>query len=274
VHWLENERHWFLLAVVVYGLSMLYSIFLWRDGFRHHNRINYGLLALVFFLHTVAMVKRGFSFQRCPVNNLYEAMTFVAWTIVAAYLIVGLLPRLRFLGAFASPLLFGIGVFSLMPALDVRGPRPEFVNGFSSLHAALILLSYGAFGLSSIAGLMYLTQEHNLKFHKLRAVVSLLPPIQRLERVMGRLLFAGFILLSAGLFVGSVWIDLPPGKKYIGDPMVLWSIFVWCLYLTLLVMRWFFSQGGRRFAWGALGSFAFVLMTFWGFYLLSGIHRQ
>ena len=43
--------------------------------------------------------------------------------------------------------------------------------------------------------------------------------------------------------------------------------------LTLLILRWRFAQTGRRFAWGAVGSFAFVLLTFWGFSLLSGIHN-
>jgi putative ABC transport system permease protein len=40
--------------------------------------------------------------------------------------------------------LFGLGVFAFMPGLDVHGARPEFVNGWRSLHASLILLAYGA----------------------------------------------------------------------------------------------------------------------------------
>ena len=55
---------------------------------------------------------------------------------------------------------------------------------------------------SAVAALMYLTQEHNLKFHKLQAIFSLLPPIQRLEAVVGRLLLCGFALLTLGLAVG------------------------------------------------------------------------
>jgi len=39
-------------------------------------------------------------------------------------------------------------------------------------------------------------------------------------------------------------------------------------------MRWKFSQGGRRFALGAIGSFVFVLLTFWGVNLLSPLHNQ
>jgi ABC-type transport system involved in cytochrome c biogenesis permease subunit len=264
-----------MLAVIVYGISTIYSVFLWRRGFRQDNRINYMLLGLGFLFHTMAMVKRGFSLSRCPVNNIYEAITFVAWTIVAAYLVLGVWSRLRFLGAFASPVLFSIGVFGLMPALDTAyKDQPRFENGWTSLHAALFLLSYGAFGLSSVAALMYLTLEHDLKVHKLRAVFSLMPSMQRLELVVGRLLTGGFVLLTAGLAVSAYYLKKTHGVYFTGDSQILWSIFVWLLYLGLLLMRWRFAQGGRRFAWGAVGSFAFVLLTFWGIYLLSAVHQQ
>ncbi len=271
-----TDRHYFVLAVVVYGASMVYSVFLWRKGFRKDDHVTYLLLLLGFALHTTAMVKRGFSFDRCPVNNLYEATTFVAWAIVAAYLVVGALPRLRFLGAFASPGLFAIGVFALMPSLDPpHGPKPEFSEWLKSLHASLSLLAYGGFGLGSVSALMFLTQQHNLKFHKLRAVLSLLPPIQRLEIVTGRLVLAGFILLTLGLETGG---HLPRPKgfgflDYLMDSKVFWSILVWLLYLALLVSRRYFGQSGRRFACGVMGAFAFVLLTFPFTNLLSTLHH-
>lgn len=253
---------------------MVYSVFLWRKGFRQDNRVNYLLLLLAFGLHTTAMAQRGFSLKQCPVNNLYEATLFMEWTIVAAYLVIGLWTRLRFLGAFASPVLFAIGVFALMPPLDPpRGPHPEFTNGLVSLHAALILLAYGAFGLGSIAAVMYLTTEHDLKFHKLRAVLSLLPPIQRLERVMNGLLVGGFTLLTLGLLISPALMKQKYGVYFKNDPLLDYSIVIWLFYLGLLIARWKFGQGGRRFAWSAMVSFAFILLTFWGFLLLSPMHR-
>lgn len=269
-----EDRTFFKLAVLFYGLSAVYSVFVWRKGFRQDNRVNYLLVAGAFVLHTVAMFKRGFSLDRCPVNNIYEAMTFVSWTIVATYLAVGLFQRLRFLGAFASPFLFAIGVFALMPGLDVPSATPKFVHGWVSLHAALILLAYGAFGLSSIAGVMYLTQEHDLKFDKMRAVLSLLPSVQRLENVTSRALLVGFILLTAGLALVPLIVSETPGLDVKRDPKVLWSVFVWLLYLAILGWRWRFSAGGRAIAWGAIGSFCFVMLTFWGFTLLSPVHTH
>lgn len=269
-----TARHTFFVAVLLYGVSAVYSIFLLRAGFRKDNWINYLVLLAACVVHTAAMFKRGFSLHRCPINNLFEATVFITWTIVASYLVIGLLPRLRFLGAFAAPILFGVGVFAMMPQLDPPyEAKPVFTGGWASLHAALILLSYGAFGLSSVAALMYLNQEHDLKFHKLRAVLSLMPPIQRLEGIIVRLLAAGFVLLTAGLLIGGFALTLPPGTSYWTDAKVHWSIFVWLLYAALLVLHGRFAQRGRRFAWGAVGSFAFVLLTFWGFNLISSVHN-
>jgi len=174
-----------------------------------------------------------------------------------------------------SPVLFFMGVFALMPALDPpHGPKPEFTGAGVSLHAALILQAYGAFGLGAVAGLMYLSQEHNLKFHKLRAIVSMLPPIQKLELISVRLLRNGFILLTIGLAIGAMVLGGAHKTAFFSDVKVIWSLFVWAVYLVLLVLRWKFDQTGRRFAWGAVGAFTFVLLTFWGTSLLSPLHHH
>src|SRR3989442_5938447 len=137
---------------------MIYSVFLWRKGFRQDNHVNYLLLIAAFGLHTTAMLLRGFSLKQCPVTNLYEATAFIMWTIVALYLVVGLWSRLRFLGAFASPVLFAIGVFALMPGLALpRRASPEAPGTFNRLHPAFLALAYAAFGLRPLAELMYLT---------------------------------------------------------------------------------------------------------------------
>ena len=268
-----TDRHFFLLAVMFYGLSTVYSVFLWRMGFRKDDHVNYFLLLAAFGLHTVAMFERGFSLKQCPVNNLYEATTFVAWTIVAAYLVIGLWPRLRFLGAFASPVLFAIGVFALMPALDPpHGPKPDFSNALTSLHAATIMLAYGAFGLGAVAAGMFLTQQHDLKFHKLRAVLALMPPIQRLETITGWLVLAGLALFTIGLEAGR-YLPRPKSAGYWTDPKVVWSIFMWLVYLALLVLRRIRVPSSRGFAIGIIGAFVFLLLTFWGTNLLSPLHH-
>lgn len=268
-----TDRHLFLLAVVAYGVCMVHAVFLWRRGFREHDHASFFLLLAGCLFHTGAMVKRSFPLQQCPVNNLYEATVFLAWALVVICLIVSLWRRLRFVSAFAAPILFVIGVFALMPSLDPpHGPKPIFSNWITSLHASLILLAYGAFGLASVAAAMFLTQQHNLKFNKLKAVLSLLPSIERLEAVTNWLVLAGFTMLTLGLYAGA-HIPRPEGLKYLSDPKILWSALLWALYLAVLVGRWKFSFVGRRFACTVIGVFAFLLLTFWGTNLLSTLHH-
>ena len=59
-----TDRHFFLLAVAIYGVSTIYSVFLWRKGFRNDDHVNYLLLLAAFTLHTVAMFQRGFSLNQ------------------------------------------------------------------------------------------------------------------------------------------------------------------------------------------------------------------
>lgn len=267
-----TDRRLFLIAVVFYGVSTLFAVLVWRRDFREDQRALYTLLGAGLVFHTLAMVARGFSLQRCPINNLFEATLFLTWTTGMAYAVLGGFHRLRFLGVFVAPLLLVVGVFALMPALDVRSGRPDFSHGWQSLHAAFILLAYGAFGLGSLSAAAYLLQAHNLRFHKARALTALLPPITRLESVTGGLLLAGVVLLTGGLVAGGIYLKESRGTYFSTDPFVVYAGLTWCLFAGLVLARWRFGQRGRRLAYAVVGSFAFVLLTFWGIFLLSDLH--
>lgn len=265
----------FLVAVVLYGIATGFATLMWRHGFRRDNRALYLLIFAGLLVHTWAMFQRGFRLNACPINNLYEATVFLLWTAGAAYLVLGLFSRLRFVGALVAPLLFAVGVFALMPALDPpRGPQPIFSlhHAWQSIHAALILLAYGAFGLGGLAGVMYLAQARDLKRHKARAAMSLLPPIARLESAVTVLLGAGFVLLSGGLVTGARYLRIATGSYVSIDPFVLYSCATWAVYGIILLARWRTGQRGRRLAWLATATFGVLLLTFWGVYQLSALH--
>jgi len=270
-----TDKTYFCCAVTLYGIAMVYSVFLWRKGFQRDDWVVYGMLAGGWVLHTVAMVKRGFNLEACPITNLYEATAFIMWTIVAGYLVIGVWQRFRFVGAFASPLLFLLGVFALFPDMDpeLAPGSHKFSGALSSLHKALLLLSFGGFGLSAVGAVMFLTQEKDLKLHKFRAILSKLPSLERLEVAMTRLVWIAFGLLTAGLVTSSAYLHQVKNVWFQPDPEMLWVIGVWIFYLVLLMLQKRHAQSGRRFAWGTLGSFLFVMLTFWGVYLLSPLHQ-
>lgn len=272
-----SDKTWFIASVAAYGIATAYALLLWQRGFRKSDWVVYGLLAVGLIAHTIAMAKRGFSLHRCPVHNLYEATAFVMWSAVAGCLVLGLWSRLRSLAAFAAPVVFAFGVFALMPGMDpirvVDGPETNFTLRWISLHVALIALAYGALGLSCGSSVMYLSQVHDLKFNRLRALAALLPPVQQMERVTVRLQAAGIVLLTAGLLISFVFLKTPDGQNLFLDPKVLWSILIWLAYTALSVIYWRADHGGRNLATGNCCCFVFVLLTFWGVNLLSKLHN-
>lgn len=268
-----GDKTQFIIAVLLYGVSLVYSVFLWRKGFRKDNHINYFIILSGCIFHTISLMQRGFSLNRCPVHNLYEAVSFVGWTISATFLVIGLLPRLRFVGVFASPILFCSGIFALALGINEKpGVDHDFTMPLVSPHAALVMLAYGAYGLSAIAGGMFLTQEHDLKFHKARAILSLLPPIQKLEVLISRLMLIGQILMTAGMALTPFLMLERYEKIFVPDLKTVWALLVWAMYAGLYFAHWKFAISGRRLAWGTVLSFAFVMLTFWGVNLLSDIH--
>ena len=94
--------------------------------------------------------------------------------------------------------------------------KHQFSGALSSLHKALLLLSFGGFGLSAVGAVMYLTQENDLKLHKFRAILSKLPSLERLEKAMTVILWVSFALLTAGLFASSF--DFAPREVMIVVP--------------------------------------------------------
>jgi ABC-type uncharacterized transport system permease subunit len=120
---------------------------------------------------------------------------------------------------------------------------------------------------------MFLMQRHDLKFHKLRALLSLLPSIQRLELITFRLVAAGFLLLTFGLAAGSQ-LPRPVGEHYLSDPKVLWSALLWLVYLEALVAYKIFGRSGRRFAIGVAVAFVFLLLTFGLTNRFSPMHQR
>jgi hypothetical protein len=62
-------------------------------------------------------------------------------------------------------------------------------------------------------------------------------------------------------------------REVYADAKFLWSVLVWLLYGALVALHWRRRLNGHRLALGSATVFAFVLLTFWGTNLLSGLHQ-
>ena len=223
------------------------------------SRFNYGAILLGFILQTGFLSMRGHEHGRCPLTNLFEVFIFLSWSVVLLYLLIGSTYRMSLMGFFTSPLVFLLQAFALMALPDARhtgGGAVVKPNPWLEMHASISIIAYGAFAMASVAGVMYLAQERQLKTHHLHTIFFHLPPIADLAVSIHRLLLAGFALLTAGLLTGfMVGFDAL---------QVFWGIGVWVIYGVIIQAEKLKKISPRRVAILSVVAFSLTLSTFWG----------
>jgi ABC-type uncharacterized transport system permease subunit len=132
------------------------------------------------------------------------------------------------------------------------------------LHMSLSLLSYGAFLVAFVAGMVFLIQERQLKGKRMGVLFHRLPPLGWLDRVNFWSIGIGFGLLSAGVICGLVGAHQLLGRWWTGDPKEYLTVLLWSCYLALWLMRYRATLRGRRVALLSVLGFSLVAFTFWG----------
>jgi ABC-type uncharacterized transport system permease subunit len=257
------DRFFLVLSTCCFCLAVIRTIFTLRTGFFHPGRFNFFAVAIGFALQTIFLSLRGHALGRCPITNLFEVFVFLAWSVALIYLVVGPTYRLSLMGAFTAPLIFLIQVFALLSPIDQQHAARLAVNPWLELHASVSIVSYGAFALACVAGLMYLVQERQLKTHHLHSVFYHLPPLSDLFAAITRLLWFGFALYTIGLVSGF----------FTGEPLprvkIAWAIAVWIFYAAILQGRHLRKLAPRRVAALCVFAFSAAITLLWGITFVS-----
>ena len=137
-------------------------------------------------------------------------------------------------------------------------------------HAFIIFLSYAAFALALLTGVLFLVQESRLKRKDPRVLSDRTVPLELLDRVNLYAVVAGFTLFSIGMLTGSRLARLEWGAYFSGDPKELWSLITWAAYAGVLALRLTRGLRGRRVVFLSVMSFALLAFTFLGVNYLTG----
>jgi len=259
------DRLLLIASTFCFLLGFAYTMFTLGAGRYRPSRWSLGVVGLGFLLQTGFLYLRGEALGRCPLTNLFEVLTFLSWSMVLFYLLIGPAYRLSLMGAFTSPLAFLIQTVALLiPGADHPPVLSTVHNPWLEMHAAFSVMAYGAFALACVAGGMYLAQERQLKTHQLHSMFFQLPPIRDLGVTNARLMLAGFGLLSVGLVAGFVMGNLEAHMV-----KIFWSCAVWLLYGVVLAAVFRHSLSGRRVAWLSVGAFGVVVGTLWSLKFIS-----
>ena len=163
------------------------------------------------------------------------------------------------MGVFTSPLVFLICLIAVIVPFDkeaaVIAATNKKVEPWTELHIAISLLSYGAFGMASVSGAMFLMQERQVRQGKLETLFYHLPPMQNLAKAVFRLMLFGVVLLAVGIFSAE---QIPPS----GTKHAIWPLYViWAFYAFICCLNFFRGVLARRLSLFAVLAFIFSLIS-------------
>ncbi len=186
--------------------------------------------------------------------GLLEAISLLAWTLAVLGCLIAIERQYRVLGAVL------LGSAAVGATATGSGQRYHVDNVPAWELSAHILLSMAAAALlfaAAVTALMIFLLDRRLRAKRIVDLPRVLPPMDVLEKVMFRLIGAGFALLTLALFTGFVFVT-NLFEQHLVHKTVL-SLTAWALFAILLV-------GRMRYGWR--GRFA-VHFTLWGFGVLA-----
>lgn len=248
-----------LLALATLGAALAGALGV--RGVRQGTRSRW---TLVFMLATFAcqlglLQVRGELRGKCPLGDYGEILAFLAWSLVLFYLVVGPPYRLSLLGLFTAPVVVVFQLVALIPGMMEKDPVPvSEVDAWGEAHAAFSVLSYGAFALAAIAGLMFLVLNRQLKDAAFDSkLFKNLPPARTLLESIVRLVGLGTGILTVGIVTGFM---MERGGDATGHLIA--AVATWVAYVGLLVWHHLRGWTPRRLVWGVNVVFVLSLLVF------------
>jgi cytochrome c-type biogenesis protein CcsB len=258
----------FLLALVFYGASTFAYVHGWVGSSRRAEQLAPPALAIAVVLHAIAIALRWIEAGHAPLANAFEAFSFYAWGLCAAYLLIGSLRRYAVLGVFVTPLaMASILVASVLPK-QIKPLVPVLQSHWLPVHVSVSFGAYAFFSLAFVAALAYLLQWRSLKYPGHRTRAHALPSLETLEKLQRRTAVAGLVLMTGSLLSGSLWAEKAWGVLWPWEPQQVAALVTWLIYAVYFYARHSAGWRDRRGAWLLVGGFVSVIITFVGADLL------
>ena len=132
----------------------------------------------------------------------------------------------------------------------------------TTIHVISSVLAFGLLTLAGVYAVLILAIDHSLKKHKLTNLVRKLPPLDKLENLLFQVIFTGFLLLTATLVTGLIYVD-DLMAQHLAHKTVL-SILAWVVFGTLLLGRWLKGWRGAIAIRLTLAGIGLLLLAYFG----------
>jgi ABC-type transport system involved in cytochrome c biogenesis permease subunit len=228
------------------------------------------LLVAAALAHTFVIGMQTVEVGDLPIAGATSFISTFVWLLALSYLYIEMTTDERAMGVFILPLL------AALQAIPALRPGVEHQSGvlrspLFGVHVSSLLFAYASFALACVIGITYVLLFTEIKAKHLGFFYTRLPSLQVLDRMNQRAIVIGWIFLTIGILVGTVW--AAQAQAYAGgdprvqamsvhDPKIFVALVCWMVYSFELFAARRIGWGGRKAAYLSAVGFAIVLLNF------------
>lgn len=190
--------------------------------------------------------------------HFFSALSLVGFGMAAMTTGYGASGRMAALGVVVFP----IAAASLAGYAGYGHVRPEALDWRLQLHAWCALLAYATLAIAALLAITLWLQERALRRREFRGWLRALPPLVELEILLFRTISVGFILLSATLLTGVLFVENLFAQHLVHKTVL--SVLSWLLFGGLLLGRWRRGWRGVTAVRWTLTAMALLVLAFFG----------
>ena len=268
-----NESTLFLITFILYIVAAFYYFAYLFSKKESPAKTGLSVATIGFGVHTLALIWRTIESGHAPFTNMYESLSFLAWSGILAYIIIEHKYKIRKAGPYLMLIVIAVMALASSPLMPKEATPlvPALQSYWLWLHVSITLLGEAFFAVAFITSIMYLVADSREKkgVNKESALSS-----EKLDSISYRCIAVGFPLFTlGGLVFGMVWAYNAWGSYWSWDPKETWSLITWFVFALYLHTRIVMGWRGRRSALIAIIGFLAALFTYFGVnYLLAGLH--
>ncbi len=253
-----------MLSLVPLALYLLAAWWLARDvrrgpaAARPRGGLAFWFAAIAFAAHSYVL------FEAVHTGNAFslaitDSASLVGWVVAGTTLVAMWSLQLAALPAvllvLSGVLAIGTGVFSGFR--EIHSPQWEI-----TAHITLAALAAGWLWMAAILVLVLTWQNNRLRARQPLGLMSLLPPIETVERLLFASLSAGFAVLTLALVTGFFFV-YDAVEQHLVHKMAL-AIIAWLIFAVLLWGRYKFGWRGRQALRFTIGGFVALALAYFG----------
>ncbi|MFD0737828.1 inner membrane protein YpjD [Lysobacter koreensis] len=190
--------------------------------------------------------------------HFFAALSLVGLGMAVLTSLVGGSGRMAALGV----LVFPLAALTLL-GYHLQGhepPRP--LDWRLQLHAWFALLAYATLAVAALLAMMSWLQERALRRREFHRWLRAMPPLVELETLLFRTIAVGFVLLTATLLTGVLFVENLLAQHLVHKTAL--SVLSWLAFGALLLGRWRYGWRGATAVRWTLTAMALLVLAFFG----------